>query len=148
MKGGAMAIAAPPESDDVDHNTQLQYIKQLLQQCNNFFIVPLDDDDNDDSEDEAEAEEEADPLDTEESHLTPEADTPDRVIGYIFVKTLTGNTITVNYATTKANIIDIKNMIEKKDGLPLKIQMLNYIGKKLKHWHTVGFYNIEKENTL
>ncbi|MFM7980470.1 MAG: ubiquitin-like protein, partial [Candidatus Fonsibacter sp.] len=134
-------------SNDADHNTQLQYIKKLLDKGKNFLIVPLDDDDNDDSDDEAE-EEEADPLDTEESRLTTEDDVPEATIGQMFVKTLAGNTITVSDVTTKTKVIDIKRAIEENDGIPPKFQRLIYQHKKLKDNHTVGYYNMEKHDTI
>ena len=79
--------------------------KQLLHKDRIFLFVPLDEDDDlDDKEEEATE----DPPDTEESNLTTEGDIPNKVVGQIFVKTLSGKTITVNDATTKTNIIDIK----------------------------------------
>ncbi|MFM7988398.1 MAG: ubiquitin-like protein, partial [Candidatus Fonsibacter sp.] len=38
--------------------------------------------------------------------------------------------------------------MRKKDGLPVKIHRINYNGKKLNHGHIVGYYNIEKGDTL
>jgi hypothetical protein len=54
----------------------------------------------------------------------------------------------VNDVTTKTKIIDIKNAIEEKDGLPVKFQRLCYQSKKVKNNHTVGFYGIQKEHEL
>jgi hypothetical protein len=54
----------------------------------------------------------------------------------------------VNDITTKTKIIDIKHIIEKKDGLPVRFQRLKYQGKKLKDNHTVGYYGIQKEHEL
>ena len=143
--------APPPpttQAEDADINTQINYIKKLLHKGRRFLIVPLDEDDDDDLDDKEEAAAAEYPLDTEGSHITAEGDIPDKVVGQIFVKTLSGNTITVNDVTTKTNIIDIKNTIEKKDGLPVKFQRLEYQGKKLKDNHTVGYYGIEKEHEL
>ncbi|MFM7988347.1 MAG: ubiquitin-like protein, partial [Candidatus Fonsibacter sp.] len=61
---------------------------------------------------------------------------------------LSGKTITRSNVTTKTTIIDIKNMLEAKDGLPVRFQRLNFQGKNLKNGHTSGHYNIDKENTL
>jgi hypothetical protein len=133
-------------AEDADINTQINYIKKLLQKGRRFLIVPLDEDDDDDDKEEEAAEE--DPLDTEESHFTTEGDIPDKVVGQIFVKTLSGKTITVNDVTTKTKIIDIKNAIEEKDGLPVTFQRLCYQSKKVKNNHTVGFYGIQKEHEL
>ncbi|MFM7982832.1 MAG: ubiquitin-like domain-containing protein, partial [Candidatus Fonsibacter sp.] len=104
------------------------------------LIVPLDDDDNDDSDDEAETEDPPLPLDTEESCLTTENDIPHAVIGQIFVKTLTGNTITVRDVATQTQVIDIKRAIAEKDGIPPKFQRLIYQHKKLKDNRTIGYY--------
>ena len=38
--------------------------------------------------------------------------------------------------------------MRKKDGLPVKFQRVKFNGKKLKNGHTVGYYNIEKGDTL
>ncbi|MFM7989683.1 MAG: ubiquitin-like protein, partial [Candidatus Fonsibacter sp.] len=110
--------------------------------------MSLDDGDHDDLDDEAEEEDAADPLDTEESHITTKDDVPNTIVGQIFIKTLSGNTIALNNITTKTTIMDIKNMIEEKVGLPVKFKRIKFQGKKHKHGHTVGFYNIEKEDTL
>ena len=83
----------------------------------NFLIVPLDDDDSDDEEDPPEP---LDPTGAEEPRLTTEEDIPDAVIGQIFVKTLTGNTITMSDITARTFIIDIKRFIEGKEGIPTK----------------------------
>ena len=66
----------------------------------------------------------------------------------LIVQTLTGKTITVNDVTTKTTIIDIKNMIAEKDGLPVRYQRVRFNNNKLKNGHTVGYYNIKKEDTL
>ncbi|MFM7979013.1 MAG: hypothetical protein ACKPKO_06815, partial [Candidatus Fonsibacter sp.] len=99
----------------------------------------MDDDDNDDSDDEAE-EDAADPLDTEESRLTTEDDVPDTIVGQIIIKTLTGQTITVNDVTTNTNIIDIKGIIEEKDCLSINFQRLYYNRKTVKDNRTVGYH--------
>jgi hypothetical protein len=111
------------------HSTQLQYVAHLLDEGKNFLIVPLDDDDSDDDENPPEP---VDPLDTEESRLTTEGDIPDAVIGQIFIKTLTGKTITMSDITTGTLIIDIKTFLEGKEGIPAKNQRLKYDGKKVK----------------
>jgi hypothetical protein len=102
-----------------------------------------DDDDSDDSEKEAE-----EPVVTEESRLTTEEYIPPVVVGQIFVKTLTGKTIAMSGITTWTTIIDIKRFIEESEGIPTQIQRLTLNGKKVKDYHTVGYYNIKKESTL
>ena len=111
----------------------------------NFLIVPLDDDDSDDEEDPPEP---VDPTGTEESRLTTEGDIPDAVIGQIFIKTLTGKTIAMSDITTGTLIIDIKRFLEGKEGIPTTNQRLKYDGKKVKDYHTVGYYNIQRESEL
>jgi len=103
----------------------------------------LDDDDSDDSEKEAE-----EPVVTEESRLTTEEYIPPVVVGQIFVKTLTGKTIAMSGITTWTTIIDIKRFIEESEGIPTKFQRLTYNGKKVKVYHTVGYYNIKREEEL
>ena len=39
-------------------------------------------------------------------------------------------------------------MIEEKEGLPTTFQRLNYQNKKVKDNHTIGYYNVQKEDTL
>ena len=107
--------------------------------------MPLDEQGNDDSDDE---EDPPEPMETEESHLTTEESIPDAVVGQIFVRTLTSKTITANDVTTKTKIIDIKSIIDEKDGHPAKFQRLKYNGKKVKDNRTVGYYNIQRESEL
>ena len=54
----------------------------------------------------------------------------------------------MNDVTTKTQIIDIKHIIEEKDGLPVKFQRLYYQNKKLKDNHTAGYYQIQAEHEL
>eukprot|EP00973_Karenia_brevis_P078660 10917721-Karenia_brevis.AAC.1 len=69
------------------------------------------------------------------------------VVCKIFVKTLTGKTISLDVLASDS-IACIKGKIQDKEGVSLKQQRLFFAGKQLDNDHTLLHYNIQKENTL
>jgi ubiquitin C len=65
----------------------------------------------------------------------------------IFIKTLTGKTITLEIQPTDT-IESIKAKIEDREGIPPTRQRLLFVGKQLEDGHTFEEYGIQKEATL
>ena len=65
----------------------------------------------------------------------------------IFVKTLTGKTISMD-CTIDTKIEEIKKSIQEQEGVPVDQQRLIFAGKQLEDPDTIGFNNIQSGSTL
>jgi len=65
----------------------------------------------------------------------------------IYIKTLTGKTITI-WGDRSCTIASVKTAIQEKDGVPPSQQRLIFAGRQLEDARTLSYYNINRESTV
>ena len=66
----------------------------------------------------------------------------------LYVKTLTGKTVTLGFQNDDITIEQVKTRIYRIEGIPPDQQRLIFAGQQIEDHHTLGSYNMRTESTL
>lgn len=66
---------------------------------------------------------------------------------FIFVKMLTGKTLTLEYKP-KESVIEFKQRVMHQEGIPIEQQRMIFAGVQLENDRLLSDYNVKEESTL